>query len=459
MVTDPRHGLSFPSRVDWSRFSRELPQWYDDAIFGIFIHWGPYSVPAWSEPIGAVGEFDVAYLLKHCPYSEWYANTIRISGSLAGEHHHEVWNDRNYDDFLDMWTAENFDANQWLELFEDIGADYVIPTTKHHDGVTLWDAPETGDRNSVHRGPKRDLIGELAEATQRAGLTFGVYYSGGLDWHVRPSAPIDHAITTTEEARPQDFDYGAFAVRHCQDLIDRYHPKVLWNDIGWPDESKFEDTPGSLSALFDYFYDKVPDGVINDRWGVPHSDYVTSEYSQGLDRQGAGKPWEHCRGIGWSFAYNQNETAADMLTGRDIAREIVDKVSRGGRLLLNIGPDQSGKIPEIQQQPLRDLGTWMRGAKPHLLGVRPSAPESTGAKDTWLREMKAADGATLLAVDKVTPERIRVTENVTVDFTGPAATATPEAVAGIGVVENCGGNRWRATIDAESQGPLLLRFR
>lgn len=220
-----------------------------------------------------------------------------------------------------------------------------MPTTKHHDGVTLWDAPETGERNTVHRGPKRDIVAELADATRRAGLVFGAYYSGGLDWHVRPAPPIDHANTTTEEARPQDFEYGAFAVRHCRDLIDKYQPKVLWNDIGWPDDSKFDESDGSLASLFTYFYEQVPDGVINDRWGVPHSDYVTSEYSQGLDRQSKGKPWEHCRGIGWSFAYNQNESADDMLTGRDIAREIVDKVSRGGRLLLNVAPTRAAGSP------------------------------------------------------------------------------------------------------------------
>ncbi|MGI3780304.1 MAG: alpha-L-fucosidase, partial [Janthinobacterium lividum] len=147
----------------WATLSRPLPSWYADAKFGIFIHWGPYSVPAWAEPSGALGVVPEDVWFTHNAYAEWYFNTIRIEGSPAAQHHAEVYGGAPYDDFLDAWTASDFDPSDWARLFATAGAEYVIPTSKHHDGVTLWDAPGTGARNTVHRGPKRDLIGEIAD--------------------------------------------------------------------------------------------------------------------------------------------------------------------------------------------------------------------------------------------------------------------------------------------------------
>jgi alpha-L-fucosidase len=174
----------------WADLARPLPAWLASAKLGIFIHWGPYSVPAWAEPTGALGAVPEAEWFPHNPYAEWYANTIRIPGTPAAQHHHEVFSDAPYDDFLDQWTASNFNPAAWARLFVEAGASYVIPTTKHHDGVALWDAPGTGTRNTVHRGPRRDLIGEIADAVRKAGLSFGVYYSGGLDWGVTDFPPI-----------------------------------------------------------------------------------------------------------------------------------------------------------------------------------------------------------------------------------------------------------------------------
>ena len=166
--------------MDWSQFKRATPQWYLDAKFGIFIHWGAYSVPAWAEPIGELGTIEGETWFAHNPYAEWYFNTIRIEGSPAWKHHQDVYGGAPYDDFLDNWKAERFDASSWAKLFRSVGAKYVIPVTKHHDGIALWDAPGTGTRNTVHRGPRRDLIGEIAEAVRAEGLRFGTYYSGGL---------------------------------------------------------------------------------------------------------------------------------------------------------------------------------------------------------------------------------------------------------------------------------------
>lgn len=343
------------TEVNWDRFSRVAPQWYSDARFGIFIHWGAYSVPAFGEPIGELGTMEAKKWFPHNPYAEWYFNTIRIEGSAAHKYHQDAYGGAPYDDFLDQWKAEEFDPNQWAELFSYAGAQYVLPTTKHHDGIALWPAPGTGTRNTVSRGPKRDLIGDIAEAVRRHNMHFGVYYSGGLDWSITDLPPHNDEY---ELARPSDAAYSMYCYNHVKDIIDRYAPEVIFNDINWPDFSKREGAY-SLPALFDYYYEKVPTGLVNDRWGVPHSDYKTSEYKMNLHVEDGGV-WENNRGIGYSFGYNQLETDEHYLDLPKLLHHFLDIISRGGNLLLNVGPMASGNIPDLQQQVLRQMGDWMK---------------------------------------------------------------------------------------------------
>ena len=339
MSMDPKPDWSKSQDVDWSRFNRPIPTWFTDAKLGIFIHWGAYSVPAFGEPIGELGTIDFKTWFKHNPYAEWYFNTIRIEGSPASTYHAEKFNNAPYDDFLDQWRAENFDAEKWAQLFSYAGAQYVVPTSKHHDGIALWDAPGTGNRNTVKRGPKKDLIGAIAAAVKKTGMHFGVYYSGGLDWEVTKTLPAisDNNQGVEGMQRPVDAAYSMYAYKHVIDLIDRYKPDVLWNDIHWPDFSKREGEY-SLAALFDYYYKEVPHGVVNDRWGKEtHFDYETSEYQFMADSENA-PAWENCRGIGLSFGYNQVESEQHSLNTESALRHFLDIVSRGGNFLLNVGP-------------------------------------------------------------------------------------------------------------------------
>ena len=253
-------------QVDWDRLEHPVPSWFTDAKFGIFVHWGAYSVPAWAEPVGELGAVDDRVWFRHNPYAEWYWNTIRLEDSPARQHHRQTYDDAPYDDFLDAWEAREFDPADWAKLFADAGARYVIPTTKHHDGITLWDAPGTGTRNTVRRGPHRDLVSAIERAVHDAGLRFGAYYSGGLDWSVSPLPPID-THDALREHRPRDAAYAAYAYLHVKDLVDRYRPDILWNDIEWPDAGKHGMSLGLLE-LMEHYYQRVPDGVVNDRWGV-----------------------------------------------------------------------------------------------------------------------------------------------------------------------------------------------
>ncbi|MFC4561126.1 alpha-L-fucosidase [Nocardiopsis mangrovi] len=347
-TTDPTR------QAEFARFAREVPSWYRDAKFGIFVHWGAYSVPAWAEPIGELGTIDRPTWFRHNPYAEWYANTVRIDGAPAREHQRQAHGGAPYDDFLDQWGAEEFDADAMVGLFARTGARYVVPTSKHHDGIALWDAPGTGTRNTVHRGPRRDLIAEFEQASRRAGLRFGVYYSGGLDWNFTDLPPITD--DDFHNRRPLGEDYNTFAYAHVRDLIDRYRPDVLWNDIEWPDSGKREG-PEGLVELFDHYYATVPHGVVNDRWGLTHWDFRTSEYQQGTESENSSM-WENTRGIGYSFGYNRVEDERHYLDGPGVIRHLVDVVSRGGNLLLNVGPDSAGRLPAQQKAALEAVAGW-----------------------------------------------------------------------------------------------------
>jgi alpha-L-fucosidase len=358
----------------YQRFVRPTPSWFKESGLGIFVHWGAYSVPAWAEPIGELGTIEKSYWFAHNPYAEWYYNTIRIDGSPAQRHHHQVYAGAPYDDFLDAWSAESFDPAGMAGLFRRCGAGFVVPTTKHHDGIALWDAPGTAGRNTVHRGPRRDLIGDLAAATRAAGLRFGVYYSCGLDWHAAPTPPIvDDGAGFFE---PQDEVYAAYVYRHLLDLIDRYHPDVLWGDIGYP-AAGIAPGPNSFADVLDRFYRRSPAGVVNDRWGLTHWDFRTSEYQQGLELQGQGM-WQTCRGIGYSFGYNQLEDERHYLDATAAIKELVDVVSRGGNLLLNVGPDAAGRIPELQRRCLEGMATWMEA---NAAAVHAAAPVDAGVAE------------------------------------------------------------------------------
>jgi alpha-L-fucosidase len=180
-----------------------------------------------------------------------------------------------------------------------------------------------------------------------------------------------------------------------RDLVDRYRPDVLWNDIDWPDAGKHDRSLG-LFELFRHYYATVPEGVVNDRWGETHRDYRTSEYQFGLENETAGA-WENCRGIGLSFGYNRVEDAGRLLDGAGVVRRLADVVSRGGNLLLNVGPTACGEIPDLQRRPLEQLAGWMDVNRAAVHGTRPLSADIADASDApWTRWTRA--GSTAYAV-------------------------------------------------------------
>ncbi|WP_321473029.1 alpha-L-fucosidase [uncultured Paludibaculum sp.] len=363
---------------DWTSLkAHAVPTWFEDAKFGIFIHWGLYSVPAWAPPSGELGQVDMSKWFYQNAYAEWYLNSIRLKESDSYKHHVETYGvDFDYYRFGQMFEKQNraWKPQSWAGLFKDCGARYVVLTTKHHDGYTLWPSkvPNPKRPQGGINSP-RDLVGDLTKAVRGAGLRMGLYYSGGLDWtfEQRPIATMGDLRTTA----PQTEEYARYADAHWRELIRLYQPAVLWNDIGYPKLGKPE-------ALFADYYNAVPEGVINNRFSVDYCDFTTPEYAK-YDKI-TPKKWESCRGLGFSFGYNQVEGAEHVIAPVALIELLVDIVSKNGNLLLNIGPKPDGSISEIQLNRLNALGAWLKANGEGVFGsrpwVRPSAKTAAGGE-------------------------------------------------------------------------------
>ncbi len=341
-----------------------LPEWYAGAKLGIFIHWGLYSVPGWAPLSHPDHDFSSADYIKYNPYAEWYYNVVRIDGSPTQAYHREHYGaDFNYYNFAPVFNREinKWNPDQMAAIFRDAGARYVVLTSKHHEGFTLWPSSTPNPTLPADRQhAARDLVGELTKAVTKQGLRMGLYYSGGYDWTFVPG-PIKTAADY-ETVKPQSEEYGKYANAQIHELIERYHPAVLWNDIDWPKTGK------ALEVEADY-YNAVPDGVIDDRFGIKHSDFTSPEYEK-LDKISA-KKWEECRGLGRSFGYNRAEGEAETIAPGELIALLVDIVSKNGNLLLDVGPEADGTIPPVQMERLKALGAWLKQNGEAIYDTRP----------------------------------------------------------------------------------------
>jgi alpha-L-fucosidase len=342
--------------------SRPTPEWWSDAKFGIFIHWGVYSVPAFA-PKGEYAEWYWQRLAAP-PKHDLSAGEARVRRETRDFHERVYGKDYPYADFAADFRAEMFDADQWARIFESSGARYVVLVSKHHDGFALWPSREADSSwgrpwNSVDVGPKRDLVGELTAAVRRRGLEMGFYYSL-YEWFnpLWLSGDVD-----------------AYVERHLfpqfKELVTRYSPTVIFSDGEWDLPSEKWRAPELLAWLFN---DSPVAGkvVVNDRWGKEsrhrHGGYYTTEYGAGLP--GSSHAWEENRGLGHSYGFNRNEDLADYATGQRLLLTLVDTVSRGGNLLLNVGPTADGRIPVVMQDRLAYLGNWLRHNGEAIYGTR-----------------------------------------------------------------------------------------
>ena len=388
--------------------THSVPKWYDDAKFGIFIHWGLYSVPAWAVTTGELGAVPEEKWFMNNPYAEWYLNSLRINGSPTMKYHFEKYGKQfEYYKFAELWKAEKWDPSGWAELFKKAGARYVIPTTKHHEGFCLWPSKYT-DFHVVNTGPDRDLIGDLSKAVREKEMKFGVYYSGALDWRFTKE-PIEHSKDLMN-IRPQTYQYADYAYNQFMELIDLYNPDILWNDIGWPQKGR-ED----LKYLFAYFYNKNPDGLVNDRWDLDYWDFKTAEYQTNYPGGIPPYKWEFCRGLGFSFGYNQVEGPEHVMSVEKLVHTLVDVVSKGGNFLLNVGPKADGTISEIQTERLLAIGKWLEKNGEAIYGTHPwTKAEGKTSEKSEIRFTKKSNSLYAIILGNPKSEKITI-ESLIVD--------------------------------------------
>lgn len=318
--------------------ARPVPQWFRDGKFGIFIHWGMYSVPAYC----TVGN-----------YSEWYQNGLENGDSARIRYQKERFGNRTYYDLAKDFKAELFDPNEWAKIFEESGAKYIVLTSKHHDGYCLWPSKEANRDwgfpwNSVDVGPQRDLLGDLFKAVRKTSVHPGMYFSL-YEWF-NPLWKTNKNKYISEHMWPQ-----------MKDLINNYKPDVFWTDGDWD----LSDTAWKSTEFLAWLYNDSPvkDRVVTyDRWGsgirFHHGAVFTPEYQPNVDFED--HYWEESRGMGYSYAYNRAEDSWDYSSTQSLILHLIDKISRGGNFLLDIGPDSHGKIPPIMEERLLQIGEWMK---------------------------------------------------------------------------------------------------
>jgi len=412
-----------------------VPEWYRDAKFGIMVHWGLPSIPAFA-PTGngslteILASHDWAFYFRNNPYAEWYLNSLRVPDSPAREYHRRKFNPSyRYGRLAERFNEETaaWDPGDWAELFAEIGARYVVLVAKHHDGFLMWPAAHRPEDETYVAA--RDIVGELGHAVRQYEMHYGLYYSGLLDWTVQTDAITgfeDFLRVKTDEA------YAGYAWDHFTELITKHRPDILWNDIGLPPQL-------SRKKLFSFYREAVPGGVLNDRWtqvtplakalatipvvrkwiaggarksivsGTSMSklgDVPTAEYAQ--ESRLSRRPWEAVRSIGNSFAYNAQETDDDYLDGEELARLLADVVSKNGNLLLNVGPQPDGSIPRPQRRALLELGEWLRLNSRAIYGTRPWR-RAEGRTDDGTPVRFTATEDTLYAILLERPRRLTVT--------------------------------------------------
>ncbi len=350
--------MTDPSVPSWNDLdARPIPSWWTEAKFGLFVHWGVYSVPAWRGIVDGI----------YSSYAEWYYASVYgpHENHDPGFHQRMYGEGVTYRDLAGRFTAELFDPTAWADTFAASGARYVVTTTKHHDGFCMWPTsnPRKRDWNAGAVGPRRDLVGELTEAVRAQGLRAGIYYSIP-EWEVHPShrRAGGYFIPETDQQR-----YGSSVVDYpsqtlwpeLRELVERYRPCVLFADGGeWDLAEEYVGTRRLLAWL----RSEVSDIVVNDRFhvGMPgrHGDYYSTEYDD-VDRTASGHPWEESRGIGRSYGYNRAERAGDYASTADLLAMMMRTFGLGGNVLLNVGPTADGRIPELQEERLREVGAWL----------------------------------------------------------------------------------------------------
>ena len=380
-----------PYKDNWDSLSaHETPEWFKDAKFGIFIHWGVYSVPGFG--------------------NEWYSRNMYVQGSPEFKHHVETYGpqkDFGYKDFIPMFRAEKFEPDKWIDLFERAGAKYVVPVAEHHDGFQMYRS-DLSHWNAFEMGPKRDVLGELTEAMKKKGLVNCASTHRIEHWFfMGPGRDFESDITDSE--KEGDFYWPAMSTQNHHDLfseptptqefledwmvrtceiIDKYHIHELYFDW-WIQHSSAKPYLKKIAA---YYYNRALE------WGeevmitYKHDAYAFGTATVDIERgQFASiQPfyWQTCTAIAKnSWGYTKNN---DFKNPRNIIYDLIDVVSKNGCMLLNVGPRPDGTITDEDTRVLLSIGDWLRVNGEGIYGTRAWRQAEEGP--TKIKEGQFTDG-------------------------------------------------------------------
>jgi alpha-L-fucosidase len=363
-----------PFQPTWESLSNyRFPGWFRDAKFGIFIHWGVYSVPAFG--------------------SEWYPRWMYKDTLEWGlnyyQHHVKTYGTTDkfgYKDFIPMFRAEKFDANQWVELLKKSGAKYIVPVAEHHDGFAMYHT-SLSRWNAFNMGPKRDIIGELAEAARCQGLIFGLS-SHRIEhwWFMNEGKKINSDVNDPEyadfygpatvfnpfdpkEKVPISPEYMNDWLLRCTELVDRYQPQVFWFDW-YIEQPELEPYRKTFAA---YYYNHAAEWgkevVINYKNQAYPENVAVYDIERGSSKVARKFPWQTDTSIGKkSWGYIDGE---ENKTPNELIDALIDIVAKNGNLLLNIGPKPDGTITKEQTDVLLAIGEWLNANGEGIYGTRP----------------------------------------------------------------------------------------
>ena len=386
-----------PFDATWESLQEyEIPTWYKDAKFGIFIHWGVYSVPAYG--------------------NEWYPRRMYIDSKGNKErslfnHHKETWGPQSrfgYKDFIPMFRAEDFDAEAWAKLFKEAGARYVVPVAEHHDGFPMYDCSFT-NWDSTQMGPKRDVVAELAEAIRAQDMRLGVSSHRAFNWAYFARRddfdtvdPANEGLygkslpwLFTEEAKnhrnpwpPHDKQFKDDWLARTAELVEKYDPALVWFDFGIASHQvkSFDENPFAshlqrfAACYYNHASQRGNSAIINYKWNA----YPEKAAVLDLERSKMEKIrypfWQTDTAVSsssWGYTENQKYKTTDRLVD-----DLIDIVAKNGCLLLNVGPKANGKIPEEDQRILREIGDWLEINGEAVYGSRPWSIYGEGPTET-----------------------------------------------------------------------------
>ncbi|KAB0795841.1 hypothetical protein PPYR_09902 [Photinus pyralis] len=350
-------------RATWESIdSRPLPKWYDEAKFGIFIHWGVYSVPSFG--------------------TEWFWSNLNSGASQYVQFMKNNYPPgHTYQEFAHDFKTEFFQPKEWAKLFQKSGARYVVLTSKHHEGYTMWPSTYSFSWNSKDVGPHRDLVGELANAIRNTtDLRFGLYHSL-YEWF-NPMFLSDKA---------SNFESDEFVQKkvlpELHEIVNKYRPEIVWSDGEW----EANDTYWKSKEFLAWLYNESPvkDTVVtNDRWGsgpviCQHGGFYTcaDRYNPGVLQA---HKWENAMTIdAHSWGYRRNANIGDYLTTHQLIATLTKTVSCGGNLLMNVGPTSEGTISPIFQERLLDMGKWLNINGEAIYNTQPWIHQNETLTNVW----------------------------------------------------------------------------